>query len=682
MAALVYLFFPTYMFSLLVTGLIALALSFAAPVGALLLFGFLLPFEHARELWGWGTVYTGEMLLLVCLPGWLWHIVRQRAWQRSSTPVAFWLLPFAVVVAVSAFYVQTPIAMKGALRWMEFILVAILGVHILRRGQEAERLLWVLLLAGIISAGQGIMQSITGITDDPHVLRIMTSYGEIVRAGAGFGPNTLAVFVAVLLPFSAAAALFHPQGSGRLLGLLATPILLAALLFTFSFTGLVALGTAGTILAFHLFWKMIRFRMWLITIIASAFVLFVLWQPGWMAGSFWETKWMSLLDRFAYLGVVGKLFLQSPWVGIGPGMYRFLAPTVAGSDVNVIGVITHPHSLWLMVLAETGFLGIMTLLWTGGRVAKVLLEQVRQLPFGWPSAMGWVLSASCVGFVMANFFEHCLVHDRGMHMALFVSATLVVVRRWSKNSRPEGKQVFEAAWQNEKKSNWKMLVEQRRSGRGPLYALLEDALAKRIRPKILEVGCGPALDALHLAEKKGREVHALDISATALKMAATASRQLKRKLILHQADIRQTGLPTSSFDVIFSQGVLEHFPDAQSVMIEMNRLLKPGGVIVIDVPQTVHPYTLIKWVHRLRGDWPWGWETQYTVGDLRTLAQPYGLKMRGARGYGYRGGRWDATAWLRDCIQPIFPKIWKALEERLGAYWMMNVVVLFQKGKS
>ena len=148
---------------------------------------------------------------------------------------------------------------------------------------------------------------------------------------------------------------------------------------------------------------------------------------------------------------------------------------------------------------------------------------------------------------------------------------------------------------------------------------------------------------------------------------------------MHQADVRKTGLLAESFDVIFSQGLLEHFPDPQPVLTEMNRLLKPGGFIIIDVPQTFNPYTLIKLRHRWLGDWPWGWETQYTAGDLRSLAQPFAWKLIQAGGYGYWGGKADILLWLRTKIQPCRPEMWKTLEERYAQYWMMNVVVLFEK---
>jgi hypothetical protein len=39
----------------------------------------------------------------------------------------------------------------------------------------------------------------------------------------------------------------------------------------------------------------------------------------------------------------------------------------------------------------------------------------------------------------------------------------------------------------------------------------------------------------------------------------------------------------------------------------------------------------------------------------------------------------DATALARRWLRPLRPALWDWLEKNTGAFWMMNVVVLFQK---
>lgn len=53
--------------------------------------------------------------------------------------------------------------------------------------------------------------------------------------------------------------------------------------------------------------------------------------------------------------------------------------------------------------------------------------------------------------------------------------------------------------------------------------------------------------------------------------------------VLHQ-DICHTSFPPGAFDFILSSDVLEHVPDPQSALCEINRILKPEGKFIFTVP--------------------------------------------------------------------------------------------------
>jgi SAM-dependent methyltransferase len=703
-AASAWLCAPETVWAALLLGASALLLACVAPVWALVLLAWIAPLEQARELEIWGTVYTTEILLVACLVGGFWNVFRIRAWQHALVPVKTWILPFVAIVLASACLTGTAIAWKGALRWMEFILVLMLGVHLLRRGREAERILWALVLAAMFSAWQGLTQTCSAAAAHPELTRMIIGQVEVTRAAAGFGANTLAVFLALMLPFTAGAALFHGQGLARLAGLIGCGLLTAGFLATFSFTGIMAVGVAIAVV-FILFWlENYSHRIKLLVLLLLGFLLLAGLYSEVLSCSFWKIKLASWQNRLEYARVAGRLFQQAPWLGIGPGMYRFLAPAMANGNVNPIGFITHPHMLWLSVLAETGILGLTALFWAGWQGAIYMVKKAQHLEPGWPAAGAWAMMAGLAGFAMANLTEHCLIHDRGVHAALALAATLVWVRRPPRPRRPEPRGVFERAWQKEFKPlfsekstglqtavrkrgieaqpDWRKIMQERVQGRARFYELLEKALADKsdkVEVKILELGCGPALDALWLAAKPGRQIHAVDNSARAIHLAASAAHALQRSLSLHRADVRRTGLPDQAFDLVFSQGLLEHFPDPIPVWKESVRLLKPGGYLVVDVPQALNPYTLIKLWHQWRGNWPWGWETQYTLGGLRMAAQRHGLRLAAARGYGYWGGVFDPTSWLKNICEPRFPRAWQTWERTTGAWWMMNVAGLFRK---
>lgn len=50
-----------------------------------------------------------------------------------------------------------------------------------------------------------------------------------------------------------------------------------------------------------------------------------------------------------------------------------------------------------------------------------------------------------------------------------------------------------------------------------------------------------------------------------------------------------------SFDLVYSLGVVEHFPQTTRALAEHVRVAKPGGMILVTVPH-LSPYTLLRWI--------------------------------------------------------------------------------------
>jgi ubiquinone/menaquinone biosynthesis C-methylase UbiE len=142
---------------------------------------------------------------------------------------------------------------------------------------------------------------------------------------------------------------------------------------------------------------------------------------------------------------------------------------------------------------------------------------------------------------------------------------------------------------------------------------------------ILEVGAATARDSASLAVK-GATAVALDYSHEALKLAREAAERAGKKLLLVCGDAFNLPFRDGSIDVVFHQGVLEHFREPLPLLQENARVVRPGGTVLTDVPQTFHIYTLIKKVMIAAGAWFAGWETQFTVGGLRKLLRKAGLE--------------------------------------------------------
>jgi len=141
--------------------------------------------------------------------------------------------------------------------------------------------------------------------------------------------------------------------------------------------------------------------------------------------------------------------------------------------------------------------------------------------------------------------------------------------------------------------------------------------------RVIEIGAGTGRTSIELA-RRGAEVTILDISPQSLELAkrfaSHADPATRRRLRYVLADALNPPLEPESFDLLFHQGLLEHFRSPFPLLEANRRLLRDGGLIVVDVPQTFHIYTLLKHIQMLVGKWFAGWERQFTPASLaRTL---------------------------------------------------------------
>lgn len=142
---------------------------------------------------------------------------------------------------------------------------------------------------------------------------------------------------------------------------------------------------------------------------------------------------------------------------------------------------------------------------------------------------------------------------------------------------------------------------------------------------VMEVGAATARDSVQLAGS-GAVAVALDYSMEALRLAREAASRAGVPLITVCGDALALPFRSGSFDLVFHQGVLEHFRDPSLLLRENARVLKTGGTLLVDVPQTLHPYTLVKKILIAIDAWFAGWETQFTRKGLGSLLAGSGLR--------------------------------------------------------
>ena len=97
--------------------------------------------------------------------------------------------------------------------------------------------------------------------------------------------------------------------------------------------------------------------------------------------------------------------------------------------------------------------------------------------------------------------------------------------------------------------------------------------------KILDVGCGSAVMLSHLNELGWDCVGTERTEISAEKAKADAALDIRVA-----QDILECQFKDNEFDVITMFHVLEHIADLNRLIIELKRILKPGGILIIEVP--------------------------------------------------------------------------------------------------
>jgi len=158
--------------------------------------------------------------------------------------------------------------------------------------------------------------------------------------------------------------------------------------------------------------------------------------------------------------------------------------------------------------------------------------------------------------------------------------------------------------------------------------------------RLLDVGCGDGAFTIILAEKF-REVYGIDVQEVYLERFKAVVRDAPKFFISHMSASAMT-LDDDYFDTIVTIETLEHVQDLEHATREICRVLKPGGELLITVPNRWFPFEnhgmrIGKWFCGrvpLLPYWPWlhrRWALArvFTVRDLDLLFVRHGLDRAG-----------------------------------------------------
>ncbi|HSZ53044.1 MAG TPA: methyltransferase domain-containing protein [Caulobacteraceae bacterium] len=219
--------------------------------------------------------------------------------------------------------------------------------------------------------------------------------------------------------------------------------------------------------------------------------------------------------------------------------------------------------------------------------------------------------------------------------------------------------------------------------------------------RVLDLGCGEGrhVHAFHLAP--GVQTVGLDADAPSLAKAAEGLEMLgpgDGRTLFIRGDAYRLPFDERAFDVVVCCEVLEHLPDVDAALEEIDRVLKPGGRLAVSVPRA--------WPERIcwsLAPGPGGYADQ-PGGHVRIFEARALRRTIAGLGFAWRGGHhahalhspfwWLKTAfWARRDDHPFVcayhrflvwdlmrrPRITRALERLLDPLMGKSVVLYFDK---
>ena len=176
--------------------------------------------------------------------------------------------------------------------------------------------------------------------------------------------------------------------------------------------------------------------------------------------------------------------------------------------------------------------------------------------------------------------------------------------------------------------------------------------ASRPGAVLVDLGCGAGLLAPHIAGLGYRHV-GIDLVPVSLDLAR------EHGVEAVQADVHRLPLADECADVVSAGEILEHVPDPSTVVSEACRVLRPGGLLVLDTINATRRarFIAVTVAERVPGLAPKGiHDPRYFVSPrvLRDACAPHGVRLtvRGIRPAAASLARWLLT---RRGVVPIVP---------------------------
>jgi ubiquinone/menaquinone biosynthesis C-methylase UbiE len=152
--------------------------------------------------------------------------------------------------------------------------------------------------------------------------------------------------------------------------------------------------------------------------------------------------------------------------------------------------------------------------------------------------------------------------------------------------------------------------------------------------KVLDVGCGDGSYAMEALQRGGR-VFGLDRSLPMLEAARRRVTSSSAGIEWCQAAAQSLPFRDASFDLVLAVTALCWIPEPALVLKEMNRVLRPGGVVVIGELGRWSFWALARTFRGWLGSRAWRGAHSWSAAELRKHLARAGLRVSNVRGATY-----------------------------------------------
>jgi len=126
---------------------------------------------------------------------------------------------------------------------------------------------------------------------------------------------------------------------------------------------------------------------------------------------------------------------------------------------------------------------------------------------------------------------------------------------------------------------------------------------------IVDLGCGTGDFLLH-EKNKFKEAIGVDFSKVMINQFSKRIKQGRIKnIILYKGDVTNIPTPKERVDFVFSYATLYYVPNINEVLVEINRTLEPGGIVVLEFGNSWSLEYILGWInHKI-----FGWSKLYCI---------------------------------------------------------------------